>query len=213
TGTTVDTGGDPGDDIDDDRDGYTENDGDCNDDPRAGGRRIFPGAVEVCTDGLDNDCDGLEDYDDGDDCTEPGVGYAYWVGDAYVCDPETFGGGHFGLEMLNEDGNSTCVVMGDWYDDGGRTPRSACPGCDWMFSLSLRDSVAAGPYCDDYGFTDGMFDGYFQYVWAFAETYYSYENVLFIYYGGSWYPIWETDGDATHFTLSASSGSYYYYYP
>lgn len=41
-------------DLDDDGDGYTENQGDCND-QNAG---MHPGAVEICGDGIDQDCNG-----------------------------------------------------------------------------------------------------------------------------------------------------------
>jgi len=40
-------------DLDDDRDGVTTCDGDCDD----GNVRVFPGFTEICSDGLDNDCD------------------------------------------------------------------------------------------------------------------------------------------------------------
>jgi hypothetical protein len=43
-------------DVDDDRDGYTENDGDCND----ADDTINPGAVEVCGDSIDQNCDGTD---------------------------------------------------------------------------------------------------------------------------------------------------------
>ena len=55
-------------DIDDDGDGYTENDGDCDDTDAT----IYPGATDI-EDGIDNDCDGEIDeiFDmDGDGYTE-----------------------------------------------------------------------------------------------------------------------------------------------
>ncbi|MBI5641100.1 MAG: SUMF1/EgtB/PvdO family nonheme iron enzyme [Nitrospirae bacterium] len=42
--------------IDDDVDGVTENQGDCND----GSNTIFPGATEICGDGIDQNCDGVD---------------------------------------------------------------------------------------------------------------------------------------------------------
>jgi hypothetical protein len=42
--------------IDNDQDGYTENQGDCNDDDPS----IHPGAAEICGDGIDQDCNGSE---------------------------------------------------------------------------------------------------------------------------------------------------------
>ena len=49
--------------LDGDSDGYSSCDGDC-DDGEAG---AYPGNLEVCDDGLDNDCDGLADDED-DEC-------------------------------------------------------------------------------------------------------------------------------------------------
>ncbi len=50
------------DDMDDDGDGYSENEGDCHD----GDPAIHPGAAEDC-DGIDNNCDGTVDEGCGDD--------------------------------------------------------------------------------------------------------------------------------------------------
>ena len=58
--------------MDDDGDTFTENQGDCNDTNPA----IYPGADEICGDGVDQNCDGTdalcpEDIDDdGDGFTE-----------------------------------------------------------------------------------------------------------------------------------------------
>ena len=44
-------------DSDDDQDGYTENQGDCNDQ----NADIYPGADEICGDNIDQDCDGQDE--------------------------------------------------------------------------------------------------------------------------------------------------------
>lgn len=46
--------------LDDDKDGYSEEQGDCNDHDKA----LYPTAVEKCNDGIDNNCDGQTDCND-----------------------------------------------------------------------------------------------------------------------------------------------------
>ena len=46
--------------------GYAAVDGDCNDDPGAGGADQNPGATETWYDGIDQDCDGIDDDQDED---------------------------------------------------------------------------------------------------------------------------------------------------
>ena len=53
--TDTDTDVDPAT-TDDDGDGYTENGGDCND----GDATIYPGAEDICDDGIDQDCSGSD---------------------------------------------------------------------------------------------------------------------------------------------------------
>jgi hypothetical protein len=54
-------------DVDNDLDGYTENQGDCNDRDLS----IYPGATEICDDTVDNDCDGNVDCSDADCSDDP----------------------------------------------------------------------------------------------------------------------------------------------
>ncbi len=58
--------------FDFDGDGFTNCQGDCNDDPAAGGRNVGPTKSEKVGDGLDNDCDGQVD----ENTDEDGDGFA-----------------------------------------------------------------------------------------------------------------------------------------
>lgn len=62
-------------DIDNDGDGFTENLGDCDDDAP----EIYPGANEICDDGIDQDCNGsdLTCDDDSDDFSNSCVDISY----------------------------------------------------------------------------------------------------------------------------------------
>jgi hypothetical protein len=62
--------------VDDDKDGYTENEGDCDDTDR----NVHPEAVDTC-DGVDTDCDGTFDEDSAsDDPNEPNDSQPTYMG-------------------------------------------------------------------------------------------------------------------------------------
>jgi len=82
-------------DYDNDGDGYTENQGDCNDNDAA----IYPGAQEICGDGIDQDCNG-SDMICTDDTDEDGDGYTENQGDCNDNDASI----HPGAEEICGDG-------------------------------------------------------------------------------------------------------------
>ena len=102
-----------GDDIDDDSDGYTENDGDCDDDNDS----VHPDAIEIYN-GIDDDCDGTVDegtagYDnDGD-------GWSYVEGDCDDEDSSVYPGGPELADGLDNDCDGTIDEGTDLYDDDG----------------------------------------------------------------------------------------------
>ncbi|MGD9274781.1 MAG: MopE-related protein, partial [Desulfobacterales bacterium] len=74
-------------DIDNDGDGYAENQGDCDDNSAS----VYPGAAEVCSDGIDQDCSGsdllcAEDIDNDED------GYTETQGDCNDTDSNIHSG-------------------------------------------------------------------------------------------------------------------------
>jgi MYXO-CTERM domain-containing protein len=106
--------------ADDDTDGYSTCDGDCDDTDDT----IFPGAAEVC-DGVDNDCDPATDEDaDGD-----GDGQSLCDGDCDDTDADTYDGapelcdgvdndcdGALGADEMDGDGDGSSICDGDCDD-------------------------------------------------------------------------------------------------
>jgi hypothetical protein len=213
-------------DVDDDADGYTENEGDCNDTAR----RIKPGVPDGCgasSVGIDDNCNGIID----DDCAsaDTAVAVAYYAGDATVCDGPTFLTGHFGFDIRNKtSGDPVCEVFSTWSDVGGRLPSAACPDCDWAFNLTLSDGVLSGTACEGIGLTAESWDG-LDLPWGFAPAYdfvygtdvFSLTNVVFYYstdssawqyFSYNYAGYGDNVSDGTSLTFARSYG-YLYYYP
>jgi len=100
-------------DIDDDQDSFTENEGDCNDNDAA----IYPGAQEILSDGIDQDCDGRDDNGDwcnlganiSEDCVDC-LCYSFTVPSEWP--PGTSGGIHGFLNLkCSIDGKLICEYV------------------------------------------------------------------------------------------------------
>ena len=213
-------------DVDDDADGYTENDGDCDDTVR----RIKPGATDGCSGaglGVDDNCNGIID----DDCAtaDTATAIVYYAGDATVCDGPTFLTGHFGYDIQSTTtGDPVCEVFSTWSDAGGTLPRAACPDCDWAFNLTLSDGVLSGTACEGIGLTADSWDG-LDLSWGFSPAYdyvygtdvFSLTNVVFYYstdssawrfFSYNYAGYGDNVSDGTSLTFAKYS-TYVYYYP
>jgi len=132
--------GDPEEEVDGDKDGYLESEGDC-DDNDAG---IYPGAPEWC-DEEDNDCDGDVDSDDGDYLGDDADADGDAAPDCGGNDCDEFDAS---LTDIDGDGDGTSTCDGDCDD----TTVDASPGLDEICGDALDND------CD--GEADNLdFDG------------------------------------------------------
>jgi len=113
--------GDPG--ADNDGDGFTQSQGDCNDSDDS----VYPGAVDICGDGIDQDCSGA-DLDcpvDPDDIDDDGDGFSENQGDCNDSDDEIYPGA---TEICGDGIDNDCT--GGDESCGGSNTISCAPTCD-----------------------------------------------------------------------------------
>jgi hypothetical protein len=125
---------DPEPDVDNDGDGFSENQGDCNDFEAT----IYPGADEICGDGIDQDCDGS-------DCTPPPPPGDECSGSEIQDNFESYTDGQ-PIYTIDEGGHWT-----DWGCGGG-------PGCALMASSAQARSGNLSGFIPSDGSTDAVLD-------------------------------------------------------
>ncbi len=135
-------------DIDNDSDGYTENQGDCDD----SNNTVYPGAAEICGDGIDQDCNGsdLACTPDPDDVDNDGDGITENQGDCNDADASIHPGA---IEIcgdgIDQDCNGSdlaCIEDGD--DDGIPDGDDNCPDTSNPDQTDTDDD-GIGDACDD----------------------------------------------------------------
>lgn len=130
-------------DVDNDGDGYTENEGDCND----GDASVSPAASEVYND-RDDDCDGIVDEgtqnydDDGDGQTEV-------EGDCDDDDPNTYTGATEQCDDLDNDCDSVIDEQTVCYDDDGDGWTERDGDCDDEDGTSFPGGTEVGDGADN----------------------------------------------------------------
>jgi len=233
--TATDTSSTDPNDVDDDKDGYTENGGDCDDTKP----RVNPDAPERCGDAIDNNCDGQVD----EDCLSGDTGTAPVEWHLRVT---TSGDTKWGLGAYDEHGSLAWLC--ESYAAFSATGTGDCADCDWSFDVAPAGGTTEGDYCDSMyvpgtGKAATFFDYEYSYFgvlatsydgFGFAATYYSsysyqnWEDVAFLHSAtyDSWfgfvhnYPgdgTYEVTTDAYGFEgrryAAGSSGYIYYYFP
>lgn len=133
-------------DTDDDGDGYSENQGDCDDTNPA----VHPTAEEVCDDGVDNDCNGFVDSSepDGDGDT-----FGPCMGDCDDSNPDI---SPIADEVAGDgiDNNCDGIVDGDYDGDGFTESDGDCDDYDEEVNPDANESCYDGVDNDCDGFTD-----------------------------------------------------------
>ncbi|MBI4701543.1 MAG: hypothetical protein HY744_10345 [Deltaproteobacteria bacterium] len=142
-GSGASTGG-PG--SDDDGDGYSEIQGDCNDQ----NADIHPGAIEICDDGIDNNCNAAKDAAEPD---ADGDGFGPCQGD---CNDADLAVSPAATELPGDgiDNNCDGIVDGDYDGDGYTEAAGDCNDQDPAVHPGAKEICLDGIDNDCNGFKD-----------------------------------------------------------
>ena len=120
-------------DVDNDGDGYTAGQGDCDD----GNAAVNPGATEICDDGIDNDCDTLTDCADGDCAATCGGGSG-----AYGFDTDSDGFAYGDDPFRNT--NHPPYASGSYESAGGISGGGISVALGGLDSVKILDGMSGG---------------------------------------------------------------------
>jgi IgGFc binding protein/Putative metal-binding motif len=133
-------------DVDDDLDGYTENQGDCND----SNFDINPGVIEICDDNIDNNCNGAVDTQEPD---QDGDGYGPCMGDCNDSNDEI----NPAMEEIPDDGidnNCDGITDADIDGDGYTIEDGDCDDLNSSVHPGMAEDCFDGIDNDCNGFAD-----------------------------------------------------------
>jgi hypothetical protein len=132
-------------DVDNDGDGYSHNQGDCDDT----NPNVHPGAREICNDGIDNDCNG---YVDGQEPDKDGDGFGPCQGDCDDNDPAV----HPGAQEIvdGKDNNCDGLTDEDLDGDGWTVAEGDCDDHDPDVHPGAVEVCGDGKDNDCNGYTD-----------------------------------------------------------
>ena len=115
----------PCNDIDNDGDGFTENQGDCNDNNAT----IYPGAEEICDDGIDQDCDGSDCESEPCDISNPSNNFETGIINSgnFIAANDLIITNNFTLTQINlnlfhESSATISTLAITYYEDAGGVP-------------------------------------------------------------------------------------------
>ena len=149
-------------DVDNDGDGYTENQGDCQD----WNERINPGAEEICGDGIDQDCDGsdLACAPDPNDIDNDGDGYTKNQGDCHDWNNTIYPGAEEicgdGIDQDCDGSDLACAP------DDGNTP----PDAPLALSPNANMITSLTPKLETYEFLDIDGDTHVKTRWLIGKS-------------------------------------------